>query len=235
MRLFLISVSLGLIAQLNVSAQGSSKFHIWTDFTPSYKLSDHWRLAGDVGYRFSLTSSWQSAYIRPGISYIFHKNITFSVGAAYFHTWEPQVYNTSEFRSFQFLVVAWPRIGNFQFRHRLGIEQRWLSSNELNLDEYVNRARYYLELISPKFTLFNLPAPFFITANFEILRDIENNEIGKLGDHNRYTIGIGNHINDRFRAEMRFKIINSVDPIINSYVREVNVIRVRLYYKFVST
>ena len=235
MRLFLISVSLGLITQLNVSAQGSSKFHIWTDFSPSYKLNDHWRLAGDVGYRFSLTSSWQSAYLRPGISYSVNDKISFKVGAAYFNTWEPQVYNKSEFRTFQFIGVTWPRIGNFHFKHRLGIEQRWLSSDELSLDEYVNRARYYLELTSSKFTLFNMKAPFFMMANFEILRDIENNEIGKLGDHNRYTIGIGNHINDRFRAEIRFKIINSVDPIINSYVREVNVIRVRLYYKFVST
>ena len=76
---------------------------------------------------------------------------------------------------------------------------------------------------------------FFITANFEILRDLNDNEFGKLVDHNRYTLGVGNQITERFRAEIRFKLINTVDPLLNSFIREISVLRIRLYYHFVST
>ena len=235
MRLFLFFSAIYLLAQNNLLAQGDGNFQIWTDFTPSYNLSEQWKIGGDVGYRIEPSSKWQSAYIRPGINYKPNRIINFTVGIANFNSWEPGDFKKSEIRTFQFIVVSWPRIWRFQFNNRLGIEQRWFYLSEFNLDTYVNRIRYYLELKSPEFTVFKLKSPFFITANFETLRDLNDNEFGKLGDHNRYTLGIGNQITDRFRAEIRFKLIDIVDPLIKSYVREINVLRIRFYYRFTST
>lgn len=231
MRLFFIVTSLAIIAKINVRAQGTSNFQIWTDFSPTYNFNEQWKIGGDVGYRIEPSTNFQVAYIRPGISYQPNKIINFGVGVASFNSWEPPEYIKTEIRIFQYIVVSWPRIGGFQFNHRLALEQRWFYLAEFNLDTYVNRTRYYLELKSPKFTLFKLKSLFFITANFEILRDLNNNEFGKLGDHNRYTLGIGNYITDRFRAEVRFKLINVVDPLTNNYIREINVLRIRLYYR----
>ena len=235
MRLILIAISIVLVAQINVCAQGSSNFQIWTDFSPSYNLNEKWEIAGDLGYRIEPATSWQSAYVRPRIKFKPYKMVNFAAGTAYFHSWESDRFLNTEIRTFEYIVVSWPRIGGFQFNHRVALEQRWFYLAEFDFDKYVNRARYYLELKSPKFNLFKLGSPFFITANLEILRDINNNEFGRLADHNRYTLGIGNQITDNFKAEIRFKLINIVDPLTNNYIREINVLRIRLYYRFSST
>jgi hypothetical protein len=223
------------MVQIKAWAQGSSNFQIWTDFSPSYDLNEQWKVGGDMGYRVEPSTNFQVAYIRPGISYKPNKIINFAVGVASFNSWQPPEYIKTEIRTFQFIVVSWPRIGGFQFKHRLGLEQRWFYLAEFNLDKFVNRARYYLELKSPKFNLFSLKSPFFITANFEILRDLDDNEFGRLVDHNRYTLGVGNQITDKLKAEIKFKLINTVDPLTKIYIREINVLRIRIYYRFTST
>ena len=235
MRFFLTYSILLLLISSNCWGQGESKFQIWTDINPVYNLSEKWRVGGDTGYRIEPSSSLQSVYIRPGINFKPNKVINFTIGVASTYTWEPQEFLKTEVRTFQFISVSWPRLWGFQFRHRLGLEQRWFYFAEPNLKEYANRTRYYLEVKSPGFTLFKLKSKFFITANFEILRDLNNDEFGKLADHNRYTLGIGNQVSERLSAEIRIKLINIVDPILNSYIREINVLRVRIYYRLNST
>ena len=216
-------------------AQGAKKFEVWTDFDPWYNLNEKWKVGGDLGYRFQPSTGDQTAYIRPGINYKPFKILSFSVGIANFNSWNPDKFEVAEFRTFQFVKVSWPKIGEFKFNHRLGLEQRWFYIPEIGLNEFVHRARYYLELVSPNFNLFGLDSPFYLTANFETLRDISNNDLGTLVDHNRYTFGLGNHITEQFRADVRFKIITLVDPVTSSFIREVNIIRVRLYYQFASS
>ena len=235
MRFLFVLTILYLLPQINVCGQGTSNFQIWTDFNPSFNLSEEWKIGGDLGYRVEPAANFHVAYIRPGINYKPNKIINFTVGVANFNSWESGEFIISEIRTYQFIGIAWPKIGGFQFKHRLGLEQRWFYLAEFNLDKYVNRSRYYLEIKSPKFNLFNIKAPFFITANFEILRDLNDNEFGKLVDHNRYTLGLGNQITDHFRAEVRFKLINTIDPLLNSFIREINALRIRLYYRFTST
>jgi Protein of unknown function (DUF2490) len=232
---YLIFMLLILIAYHGLKAQGSSKFQLWNDFTPSYELAEKWTVGGDIGYRIQPSDGSQIAYVRPGISYKLNNVVKFTLGIANFNTWEPERFIKREIRTFQFIAVSWPNIAGFQFNHRLGIEQRWFYLKQLDLSDYVNRSRYYLELKSPEFKLFKLKSPFFATANLEILRDLGNNELGRLQDHNRYTLGIGNQISEQFRAEIRVKLINIVDPAINSFIREINILRVRLYYQFPST
>ena len=235
MKFFFVLAFVCLMVQIDTWAQATSNFQLWTDFNPSYNLSEHWKIGGDVGYRIEPSANFHVAYLRPGINYKPNKIINFTVGIANFNSWEAAEFIKSEIRTFQFIAVSWPRIAGFQFKHRLGLEQRWFHLAEFNLDEYVNRSRYYLEIKSPSFNLFKIKPPFFITANLEILRDLNDNELGKLIDHNRYTIGVGNQITERFRAEIRFKLINTVDPLLSSFIREINVLRLRIYYRFAST
>jgi hypothetical protein len=230
MRFYLTFSIFFFAANINCWGQGESKFQIWTDVNPSFNLSEQWRIGGDVGYRIEPSSSVQSVYIRPGINYKPNKIVNFTIGIASTYLWTPDEHIKTEVRTFQFVSVSWPRLGGFQFRHRLGLEQRWFYFAEPNLKEYVNRTRYYLEVKSPNFTLFKLKSQFFITANLEILRDLNNNEFGKLVDHNRYTLGIGNQVTERLRAELRFKLINTIDPLLNSFIREINVLRIRIYF-----
>jgi len=235
MKKILLAIGITWLIQMVAIAQNSDKFQIWTDFSPSYNLSEKWRIGGDVGYRIRLSTKSQTAYIRPGLSFNPSKIINFTVGFANFNSWNPDEFTSAELRTFQFVVVSWPQIKGFQFKHRIGLEQRWFYLPGFELNKFTPRARYYLELKSPKFNLFGMDSPFFLMANFEILRDINQNTIGRLIDHNRYTIGVGNHVSERFRAEVRLKIINLVDPDINEFVRDIGVLRLRFYYKFGST
>jgi uncharacterized protein DUF2490 len=219
----------------NIMAQRTSSFQIWHDITPTFQFSRHWRFGGDIGYRIEPSSGSQKAYIRPGISYLANKIINFTIGVANFNSWKKVEFTSAEFRTFGFIVVNWPKLGGFTFKHRLGVEQRRFYKPGDGLNEVVYRARYYLEFKSPNFTLFGLKAPFFLMTNFEILRDMGNDSFGRLADHNRYTLGVGNNVTKQFRAEVRFKLIDLIDPNINEFIREINIVRLRLYYRFAST
>lgn len=228
-------ILLTLILQLKVRAQSKAEFQIWTDINPYFKLSDKWFVIGDLGYRFALISNSHSAYVRPEIGFRANSTFSFISGIANFNSWNVNIFSRFEVRTFQFALIHWPKIGGFTFNHRVGLEQRFLYFPELDANEYVNRSRYYLELKSPNFNLFNLKSPFFVIANFELLRDLNQDELGRLVDHNRYTIGAGNQITEKLRVDVRFKLINVVDPLVDQLIPEINLLRIRVYYRFAST
>ena len=229
-RNLILLCALVLASTLGV-AQNDTPFAIWTDFNPSYKISERWKIGGDIGYRIAPSTSDQTVYLRPTITYIPGNVISFITGIASFNHYNPDSYSSTELRTFQFVVVLWPRIIEFQFKHRLGLEQRWFYIPELGLADFVSRVRYYLELRSPKFNLFSISSPFYALTNFEILRDLDDEKLGRLIDHNRYTFGIGNHVSDRFQVDIRYKLINFLDPTLNTFISNLNVIRIRFYYK----
>ncbi len=224
-----------LITRFDVMAQTTSKFQIWNDFNPTFRINERWQVGGDLGYRIQPSANFHTAYIRPEVSYILNKILYFTIGVANFNRWEPDNFNSIELRTFQFVNALWPRVNGFQFKHRLGLEQRWFYLPEPEQVKYISRARYYLEVKSPKFKLFGLGSPFFVEGNVEFLRDVNNDELGRLFDHDRFTFGIGNHITDRFRADLRYRFINLVEITSNTFVREFNVLRVRLYYQLSPT
>lgn len=229
-RNLILLCALVLASTLGV-AQNDTPFAIWTDFSPSYNFSEQWEIGGDIGYRIDPSTSAQTVYLRPGITYSAGKVISFITGIASFNHYDPDSYNSTEFRVFQFVVVSWPRILEFQFKHRLGLEQRWFYLPELGLDKFINRARYYLEIKSPQINLFSIKSPFYLITNIELLRDLIDDKFGRLIDHNRYTFGIGNHVSDRFQIDIRYKLINFIDPMLYTFISDLNVLRIRIYYK----
>lgn len=231
MRKVTIIIIFQIISILNVLAQDNVKFQIWSDFTTSHVLTEKWKIAGDIGYRLELESKHQTFYIRPAIIYSPNSIVQFILGAANFNTWDPNVLNSIEIRTFQFVQLSWPSIAKFQFAHRLGLEQRMFYFKGLELNDFVHRARYYLELRSPSFKIFYIDSPFFLTTNFELLTNINSSDLGRIFDHNRITLGIGNTINDNFRIEFRYKVLSFADPILKDFIREIDVLRMRLYWQ----
>ena len=231
MKKIAIFVFFQFIYIFNAIAQENIKFQVWSDFTGLHTLTEKWKLAGDIGYRLEPQSKDQTIYIRPEIIYSPDNVIHFILGAANFNTWGPTIFNSIEFRTFQFVQLSWPQIGNFHFKHRLGLEQRMFYFKGLEFNEFVHRLRYYLELTSPSFNLFNIQPPFYLTTNFELLTNINSSDLGRLFDHNRFTVGIGNKINHKFKAELRYKVLSFVDPTVKNYIREIDVLRIRLYWQ----
>ena len=208
-------------------AQDNSLFHIWSDFAPSYNLDEKWKVSGDIGYRIVASSNTQTAYIRPGINFKPNKLLSFRVGLSNFNTWSTTDLSIIEFRTFQFLLLSWPQIGNFKFKHRFGFEQRMFNANK-----FMHRARYFLELKSPEINLFKTSPPIYLVGNVEFLGDVNNDIFGRLIDHNRFTIGVGCPINDQFSIEVEYKIFNVMDLIQDSFVKEIEVLRLEVYYLF---
>jgi uncharacterized protein DUF2490 len=232
MRFFIILALLGFSNANKVKAQSTSKFQVWSDFNPSFKLNENWKIGGDIGYRIEPSTNIQSLYVRPGVNYNPNGIINFTFGVANFNTIRVDKFNTTEFRSFQFIVLKWPNIGGFRFKHRIGLEQRIFFVESIDLNEFSHRARYFFEVKSPNFNLFDIGSPFFAMGNFELLKNVNINEIESLFDHNRYTVGLGNVISDKLRVELRYKIISFADPALKSFVKEIDVLRIRLYYQF---
>lgn len=213
-------------------AQSNSNFQVWSDLNASIKLNEKLDFGGDIGYRIEPSSNDQTIYIRPILGYNASNILNFSFGGAIFNTFRSDIFNSSEFRAFQFVVLKWPKFGGFEFKHRFGLEQRFFYIENFDFDGFSHRMRYYLEVKTPSFELFNSKFLFFVMGNFELLTDLNKNEVVSLFDHNRITIGVGSQISEKIKVELRSKLISFVNPVLNSYVREIGVMRIRLYYQF---
>lgn len=220
---------------LLTSVQAQSKFQLWTDFNPTYKLDKKWTLGGDLGYRIEPESGKQTVYVRPTVIYKLNPVFKLSAGVANYNIWDSDHYKSFEFRSFLFTHVSWPKLGEFVFSHRLGIEQRWFMIQPDDISISDQRIRYYLQLKSPNFNLFNLKQPFYGLINYELLRDISKAEILKLFNQNRITLALGSEVTERLKIDARLKIMSFVNPLNNNFVRDLDVLRIRIFYKIKSS
>ena len=163
-----VIVILGLLvftAATESWSQSDPNFQIWTDFNPRIRLSERFKIVGDIGYRIEPESSAQTFLIRGAARYSPNQIFSFDLGLAEFVTWDADIFNSSEFRTFQFLFINWPNIGYFKIQHRLGLEQRWFRFIDLKSNEFVHRFRYRLGITSPDIFLFNSDIPFYVKGN----------------------------------------------------------------------
>ncbi len=231
MREILLILLFSGICLQNSQAQEKKEFQVWSDFSLSYNLGEKWKVGGDLGYRIIPSSKSQTTYIRPGI--VFHPNriVKFTAGFANFNYLRSAATNSTEIRAFQFVTLSWPQMNGFKFKHRLGLEQRNFFITDIDIYKFVHRFRYYLNFKSPKFNLFAIKSPFFVSGNFELLTNINDSDLGRLFDHHRVTVGVGNLINDKFRIELKYKILSVANPVSKTFINEIDVIRLRLYYQ----
>lgn len=230
-----VIVILGLLvftAATESWSQSDPNFQIWTDFNPRIRLSERFKIVGDIGYRIEPESSAQSFLIRGAARYSPNQILSFDLGLAEFITWNTKFFNSSEFRTFQFLFVNWPSLGKFKFQHRFGLEQRIFRFNDLRDNQFVHRARYRLGLRSPDFRLFGSSIPFYIKANAELLRDLNDEDVSVLINGDRFMVGIGSLLSEKLRTELQFQVMALNDPVIQKFIRNIDLIRVRVYYQF---
>ena len=230
-----VSFILGFIllaATSQSQSQSNPAFQIWTDFNPRIQLNQKLKIVGDIGYRIEPESNAQSFILRGALRYSPNRILSLDLGLGEFITWDTEIFNSSEFRTFQFLFLNWPNLGEFKFQHRLGIEQRWFNFSDFDAKEFVHRARYRLGLKSPDFSIFGSSIPFYIKANVEFLRDLNDEEISVFIDGDRFMIGLGSLWTDKLRTELQFQIMALNDPAIKKFIRDVDLIRIRAYYQF---
>jgi hypothetical protein len=127
----------------------------WVDMTLSKKLSERWSVGGDFGYRTSLNNNdFRQFYIRPNLNYKLSKIFNFTLGIGNFNTFSEDLFNIYEFRVYQDANLKWPKLGVFNFFHRLRFEERFFNYSATTLDaDFIFRARYLLGFKTDNFSL----------------------------------------------------------------------------------
>ena len=208
------------------------RFQIWSDFNARFELKNRFQVNVEPGYRIDPEFGIQTAYLRPTLRYAPNRILAFDAGIANFNVWGADVFNSIEFRTFQFAFLNWPEIWEFNFKFRAGLEQRWFRFPELDTDEFVIRARFRIGMTSPYFQFWQGESRLFITTNYELLRDVKEEDIDVLIDENRLMLGLGFLDNKNFRGELQYQIQGPRDREIGELLRDTNLIRIRVFYYF---
>ncbi len=217
---------------LPVLAQAQARdFEVWSDMAVTGHLNDKWQVGGDFGYRIVPVSGWQTAYIRPVVGYQPVEGWRLQVGGANFDTWQPESFELLEWRTYEYVNVYWPKLSWLHVDHRAGLDQRWFYGNGNNFQRFVHRFRYQISLRSHDFNLVLKRSPFYGALRFEVLRDINNRDLPVLFDHNRLIFAVGNHINESWRLEVQYMIIY-LNEALQLFIPDIDVLRIRLFYKF---
>jgi len=210
--------------------ENNSEF--WADVTFGKALNDKWSVGGDLGFRTTLNKgNFKIIYIRPNINFkvLPYFNLTF--GLASFNTFSSNFSNVFEFRIYQDANFKGPKLGPFNFIHRIRLEQRFFnfSASEIN-NEFSFRGRYLIGTRTDKFgmggeknwTVFVSLEPFFAFGN-GVTEIIANNF--------RWDTALSYQVSENLRLEMHY-VLQTSEIFSNSDTRVLeNIFRFRIFQK----
>ena len=208
------------------------RFQVWTDFNARIALSNQLTINAEPGYRIEPESGIQTAYLRAAVRYTPIKLISLDFGVADFNTWGSDLVNSVELRTFEYFFLNVPEFWDFKLKLRLGLEQRWFNFRDLEIDRFVHRGRLRAGLTSPSFAFWQGNSKLYVTANYELLRNVNENILDFLLNQNRLMLGLGIRDGRNFRGELHYQIMKSRDHDLDKLVFNVNLVRIRLYYYF---
>lgn len=213
LRLWFAVVILGWLTESTCQNSNNldlNQTELWGDMTLTESFADKWSIGGDFGLRSSLSNNnWWQFYIRPNINYELSSIYSFTFGLGTFSTFSRQAFNTWEFRIYQDANINWPKIGFFNFQHRVRIEQRFFNYTEGIPNSFSVRGRYLLGVKTDNFS-------FGGAKNWNGVMSLEpfiplGKESGELRANNfRWDTAIGHQINQGLRIEVHY-ILQSSD------------------------
>jgi hypothetical protein len=186
-------------------------FQTWTDFTFTYVIKNKTNIGADFGVRGVVSKNdWNQFYFRPTYQFFFNRTIQAAGGIAIFATLSDVIKNTTEFRVFQEVSVAWPSFEYVNFYHRLRFEQRFFtyqddSSFGLDLpNDFETRARYQLSAESPDIHLGNNNKPIFFFAAWELFYALNEEAVEQFINNQRILGGFDHRLSPAFRYEIQY-------------------------------
>ncbi len=201
----------------------------WTDVTLDKSLNDKWKVGGDFGFRTALNNNnWKLLYVRPNINYKFSPIFNLTLGIGSFNTFDKEFGNTYEFRIYQDANIRWPKLGRFNFKHRIRLEQRFFNfSNDLD-NTFNFRGRYLIGVGLDRFSLGgekDWAAGLSLEPFFPLGKDV--NEL--LANNFRWDLGLTYHVNDKFRIELDY-ILQTSEIFSNNDLRVLeHIFRLRFF------
>ena len=233
-KLWIIIVSLIILSIPSVlRANDNNSDEVWFDITTKYIFSDRWQYNGDQGIRGSFSSNdFTLWYFRPSVSYQAYPGITVHGGVGLFQSFLGDNVDIIELRPWQGLRFAWPRLGDYVVTHYLRLEQRmnWLTEPRSDFD-FKLRGRYQLGIKSPVYNIL-FDNGIFLTGSIEFFRNLEKSITENFNNRIRYDVGVGSKISEALRVELHYLHQDGRALEQDSFARDENIIRLRLFYKF---
>ena len=227
---FLLCVVAGSGFALAQDEYDGAEFDSWTDFATIYKFGDKWRYDGDYGVRSVLTSRgfWQY-YLRPSARYRAKRWLMLHGGVAYFRTNFDDGDPTNEIRPWVGLRLVGPRPGRYVFSHYFRGEWRSFYRGD-DERESIGRARYQLQLTSPRFKIGSAENFYWLTFveffhNFG--SSLEGFEVAQF----RFDVGAGKQLSRGLRLELNYLLQKVAVEDLGLEPND-HILRVRLNYSF---
>ena len=207
-----------------------SEFHTWTDLATIKSFNEKWRYDGDYGIRGLISDDdWTLVYLRPSVRYRASPVTTLHGGMALFYNFFdgedlPELRPWIGARFLSPLPKGWTLTNYFRLEYRafyLKSQSEW---------DALFRARWQLQVISPRFDIGNL-GNYYGLASVEPFINSDSDSIGTFGDRFRINFGIGRRMSDNLRAELNYLFHKiRIPEEDNTLTVDDHVIRLRFFY-----
>ena len=224
--------------QFNLTAQDEdivpdgNYSEFWIDLTLSKPLDEKWTVGGDLGLRSALNNSnWTLFYLRPNINYKLFPIFDLTFGLGNFNTFNSEIYNTYEFRFYQDGNLHWPKLGIFNFAHRIRLEQRFFNfSGDQIENQFSFRGRYMISTRTDPFALGN-KKDWTVYASLEPFFPLGRDVDELLASNFRWDAALSYQVSENLRIELHYilqtsEIFSNSDQKINE-----NIFRFRVFQK----
>ena len=232
-RLVLILLGIATLTTLSSAQEesDSAEFETWTDIATIYKFNDKLRYDGDYGVRSWLTTrGFRQIYFRPSVRYQVKPWFKLHGGAAWFHTSIDDADNVNELRPWIGLRFLGPRPGGFVFSNYFRAEYRAFKGGNLRDWEALGRARYQLQVKSPRFKI-GRSEGFYALTFAEVFKNFGSSVDGLYLAQFRFDVGVGKQINRGLRIELNY-LFQKVTIEGTGLEPSDHILRVRLFYGF---
>ena len=140
------------------------------------------------------TRGFRQLYFRPSVRYRARPWFLLHGGAAWFHTSIDGADNVNELRPWIGLRFLGPRPGGFVFSNYFRVEHRAFKGGILRDWETLGRARYQLQVTSPRFKI-GRSEGFYALAFAELFKNFGSSVEGLFLAQSRFDVGVGKQIN----------------------------------------
>jgi hypothetical protein len=184
-------------------------FQTWSDFTFTYIVKNRTNIGADLGVRGVVSKNdWNQFYLRPTFQYFFNRTINAAGGVAFFITASDILKNTTEFRVYQEIGLAWPQFEYVEFSHRIRFEQRFFTYEEDALfgadlpNDYESRVRYQLSFET--IDLGNKNRPIYFLGAWELFYSMNDAAVEQFINNQRILGGLGHRLSPAFNYEIQY-------------------------------
>ncbi len=114
----ILVLCLSLSCFVNAQKSVSDNNLVWFGDFSKFKLNEKWSIYFDFGFRRTdWIEKWSQTLVRPGATYHFNKDVSFTAGIAYFNHYSKS-FIRPEFRGWQQLLFTGSS-GRIKWNHRL--------------------------------------------------------------------------------------------------------------------